>query len=79
MDDILINGKDKNQYGVSLATALDWIQPAKVTINKDKCKFGKIFIRFLGHIINSEGFSADPRKTAAIQEMITPQSIPELR
>ena len=54
------------------------IQSAKVTLNKEKCEFGKTSIRFLGHIINGEGVSADPRKTAAIQKMRTPQSIPEL-
>ena len=79
MDDILIYGKDKKQHGINLATALNRIQSAKVTLNKEKCEFGKTSIRFLGHIINGEGVSADPRKTAAIQEMRTPQSIPELR
>ena len=79
MDDILIYGKDKKQHGINLATALDRIQSAKVTLNKEKCEFGKTSIRFLGHIINGEGVSADPRKTAAIQETRTPQSIPKLR
>ena len=68
MDDILIYGKDKKQHGINFATALDRIQSAKVTLNKEKCEFGKTSIQCLGHIINGEGVSADPRKTAAIQD-----------
>ena len=38
MDDILIYSKDKKQHGINLATAIDPIQSAKVTLNKEKCE-----------------------------------------
>ena len=33
---------------------------------------------FLGHVIDQRGITADPNKTAAIQQMETPKSISEL-
>ena len=79
MDNILIYGEDEKQHSSCFEAALNCIKSAKITLNKEKSEFGKTSIRFLGHIINGEGVTADPRKTAAIQEMRTPQSIPELR
>ena len=34
---------------------------------------------FLGHVIDQRGITADPNKTAAIQQMETPKSVSELR
>ena len=36
---------------------------AGVTLNKEKCEFGKTTIKFLGHIISPEGISPGPQKT----------------
>ena len=52
---------------------------AGVTLNQAKCEFGKEIIRFLGHVINSNGVSADPQKIQAIVNMKAPSSVSELR
>ena len=44
-----------------------------------QCKFGKLEITFLGHIINQSGISAGPEKFSAIKEMPPPTTITELR
>ena len=79
LDDILIYGQDEKQHNTRLEAVLDLIQAAKVTQNREKCKFGKTSIRFLGHIYDKDGVLADPKKTAAIQDMRTPISIPKFR
>jgi len=54
------------------------MQSTGITLNKEKCKFRNETIKFLGYIINSEGISSDPQKTAAIKDMKGPSSVLEL-
>ena len=79
MDDILIFGKDQKEHDTRLTAALERIQAAGVTLNKDKCEFNKMSLTFLGHTIDGNGISADPQKTAAISKMASPKSTTELR
>ena len=69
MDDILIFGKDQKEHDTRLTAALERIQAAGVTFNKDKCEFNKMSL-----II-----SPDFQKTAATSKMALPKSTTELR
>ena len=79
MDDILVFGKDEAEHNNRLVAVLQRIEEAGVTLNPEKCEFNKRKLTFLGHVIESEGIRADPKKTAAIQGMQPPTSVPELR
>ena len=68
MDDVLIFGKTKEEHDIKLMAALKKIHSAGVTLNREKCLFGKV----LGHVVNKHGISADPDKVAAIKQMETP-------
>ena len=50
-----------------------------VTLNPKKCKFSKGSLKFLGHVIDKNGISADPEKVRAITELPPPTNISELR
>ena len=58
---------------------LQRLEREKVTLNADKCEFKKSEVRFLGHVVNKNGISPDPRKTKAVLEMESPQNLTELR
>ena len=79
MDDVLIFGKTKEEHNVRLTKALDRIHSAGVTLNREKCLFGQDNIKFLGHVVNKQGISADPDKVAAITQMKAPQNISAVR
>ena len=79
MDDVLIFGKTKEEHDIRLTKALDRIHSAGVTLNREKCLFGQDSIKFLGHVVNKQGISADPDKVAAITQMKAPQNISALR
>ena len=79
MEDILIFGRTKQEHDVRLQAVLKRLSSAGVTLNSNKCEFCKNHLTFLGHVINPQGISADPNKIAAIEQMETPRSIPELR
>ena len=81
MDDVLVFGKDKEEHDVRLSSALNRIQNAGVTLNKEKCEFAKAELIFLGHLIDQHGIRRDLGKTLAIRirSMSSPSNITELR
>ena len=79
MDNILVFGWNTAEHNQRVEAVLKRIQDAGVTLNKDKCEFGKSRLSFLGHTIDRDGVHADPAKTSAILNMNPPISVPELR
>ena len=79
MDDVLVYGATKEEHNTHLRTVLERLEKAGVTLNSAKCSFCQPRVCFLGHIIDSQGISADPRKTAALSSMPAPTNISELR
>ena len=73
MDDVLIFGTNQEEHDTPLPEALRRIRSAGVTLNKDKCEFGKTRLTFLGHVIDCHGVSPDPEKTSAVASMAKPK------
>lgn len=77
VDDILVHGRTIKEHDERLHQVLKRLIKAKVTLNKDKCVFGTTRVKFLGHIIDSEGIHIE--RIVAIKGMGAPQNISELR
>ena len=78
MDDILVHGVDQGEHDQRVRAVLQRLQAAGLTLN-EKCESSKTRITFLGHIITSKGIEADPEKTTAVREFLTPGNITELQ
>ena len=50
-----------------------------MTLNSHKCQFSTRSVKFLGHIVNSEGVRADPGKVDAMQRVQPPATVGEVR
>lgn len=48
-------------------------------LNKEKLKFRRKKVRFVGHLLTSEGVRADPDKVKAVQNMPTPTDVSGVR
>ena len=79
IDDVLVFANTEEQHSARLQATLRRIQIAGVTLNLDKCLFNQSEIKFLGYIINKDGVSPDPDKTAAVTNMLPPRNVTELR
>ena len=79
MDDTLVFGRSKEEHDKRLLATLKRIQAAGLKLNKEKCIFSSKRLKFLGHIIDKDGISADPDKTAAIQDLQPPKDVSGLR
>ena len=66
IDDILVMGKEAKEHDERLLVALQRIQDARVTLNREKCVLHQSSVKLLGHIVDQEGIHADPEKTEAI-------------
>ena len=79
IDDTIVFGQTKEEHDLRLKAALERVQRAGDTLNKEKCEFGKEKLTFLGHLVDSQGILADPEKTKAVREMNQPENVSELR
>ncbi|XP_042147960.1 uncharacterized protein K02A2.6-like [Ixodes scapularis] len=78
-DDIVVFGRDRADHDAKLLAVLQRLKEAGMTLNSRKCEFRKTKIKFLGHVLDSNGIAADPEKTEAIRKMSPPGNTTELR
>jgi len=58
---------------------LQVIRDAGITLNLEKCDFGKPEVKLVGHIVGSRCRKADPERTQAMSEMARSSTKRELR
>ena len=79
IDDVLVYGRNKQEHNKRLTDSLKRIETAGVTLNREKCSFSQSRIKFLGHVVDKEGVSADPERTTALIRMPATSNITEMR
>ena len=79
IDDIIVHCADQQQHDQRLSVVLNKLVEANITLNLKKCEFNVKTVKVLGHVISSNGISADPSKVNAITSMQKPSNVKELR
>ena len=74
IDDNLVHVKTFDKYTLALEQLFIALRKFGLKLNPDKCIFITSEAKFLGRIVNSKGFKADPEYVPAIREM-SPASI----
>nr|GFC31882.1 putative reverse transcriptase domain-containing protein [Tanacetum cinerariifolium] len=62
IEDILIYSKNKEEHEEHLRIILELLQKEKLYAKFSKCEFWLDSVKFLGHVINSQGVHVDPSK-----------------
>lgn len=78
LDDVVVFGPDFNTHLKRLATVLERFKNANLKLKPSKCELLKKEVRYLGHIVSSEGVKTDPEKIKAVREWKTPTCRSEL-
>ena len=78
-DDILVFGRTQQEHDARLVACLQRLRECNLTLNKDKCCFGKSHIEYFGHVFSSTGISPDKKKVDAIQNVSDPTNASEVR
>ena len=79
LDDILVFSKTLEDHIRILEKLFTRISGAGLKLNPDKCKFLVPEIKFLGHIINSEGIKTDMDKIDVIKKFERPKCVKHVR
>jgi hypothetical protein len=79
IDDILIFTSNWQEHLRILRMVLDALRKANVRLKGKKCHFLKPEMKWVGHIIDSNGIRVDPEKTSAMKKFPAPENKKELR
>lgn len=79
MDDILVWGINKQDHDENLARLLQRCRDVNLKLNLKKCQFCKTEVKYLGHILTTEGIKVDPDRVKAITAIPAPKNVQELR
>ena len=74
IDDILIASDNKIDHVKHLEEVFNRLSNFGLTINSSKCEFGQTSIKFLGHMIHSDGFTPLVDKVTAVVNFPPPNS-----
>ncbi|XP_075527103.1 uncharacterized protein LOC142559383 [Dermacentor variabilis] len=79
MDDILLWGRTKNEHDHHLSLLLARCLENNLKLNLKKCTFLQPEVRYLGHILSTEGLRLDPGRVNDILEMKEPKNTSQQR
>ena len=63
IDDIIIRGRDFEDYLENLQSVLECLRDASLHIKPSKCVLFQKQVLYLGHVVSQEGVATDPGKT----------------
>nr|GFD20725.1 putative reverse transcriptase domain-containing protein [Tanacetum cinerariifolium] len=79
IDGILSYFKNKEEHEEHLRIILELLQKEKLYAKFSKCEFWLDSVKFIGHVINSQGVHVDPAKVEAIKNWTAAKTPTEVR
>ncbi len=79
LDDIIVYSSNVADNLVRLECVFQKLQAHGLKIEAEKCQFFQRRVKYLGHVVSSEGVATDPAKTEAVTQWPTPKTLKELR
>ena len=77
-DDLIVASKDNKSHIKATEDVIEAVKDAGLTLNPEKCEFGKKQIKFWGMIISAEGVQPDPEKVDVLEGLEPPKNKDEL-
>jgi hypothetical protein len=78
-DDVLVFSKTFAEHKKNLKAVPEKFREAGLTLTAKKCQFGKSSVKFLGHVVSSNGIGMNPEKVDAIKACQVPTTRRQLR
>ncbi|KAL1129487.1 hypothetical protein AAG570_012432 [Ranatra chinensis] len=79
MDDLIIFSKTEIEHIKHLEKVKNRLKEFGLRISSDKSYLGLEEVKFMGHIVSRQGTRPDPNKVKAIEELVEPKNLKELR
>ena len=78
LDDIIIFNRDIADHRRRLRNLLEKLQGGNLRVNIQKCTYAQSSVKYLGHVVTSDGLKPDPNKVRAIREYPCPTAAKEI-
>ena len=79
LDDIVVYSDTLDEHLARLDTVFTRLKSYGLKLEIRKCSFFKKSVKYLGHVVSSEGVATDPDKISAVRDWAPPQTLRELR
>lgn len=79
LDDIVVFSSSVAQHLMRLEVVLSRLEREGLKARLEKCSFFQKAVKYLGHVISSEGVSTDPSKVEVVSQWRQPETVGELR
>ena len=79
LDDIVVYSKTLEQHITQLELVFKRLREHKLYAKLDKCTFMQREIKFLGHLVSSDGIRVNPDKVKAIRDWPVPKTVKDIR
>lgn len=79
LDDLIVFSDTLEEHEARLIHVLGRLEEYGPKLSPDQCKFFQTSVRYLGHIVSSDGVKTDPEKVQALKTWPKPQNLKELR
>jgi len=79
VDDVIVFSKDEDSHVKHVEWVLKSLYEANMRVSKEKSRFFKKSVGFLGFVVTSDGATTDPEKVKAFKEYPEPKSVFEIR
>ena len=73
VDDLIVSGWDKTEHDKRLKLVLQRAKEEGLKFIKNKCKFNKTEVKYIGHIFTGKGIKISNDRVKAITEMPKPK------
>jgi hypothetical protein len=74
-DDILVYSSTMREHIQHLQITLDILQSHQLHVKREKCQFGQMEVKYLGHVISQEGVLVDSEKVSAMVQWPKPRNL----
>ena len=79
LDDMMVMGRNFREHLENFQEVFGRIRNAYLKLNPKKCLLFQKEVKFLGHVVSSDGIQTDPDKISAVRDWPKPSNIHELR
>ena len=79
LDDIIVFSKIPEEHIERLRGVFKKLAAAGLRLKPSKCKFFKLQVTYLGHIVSKDSIETDPKKLEAIKNWPIPKRVTEVR
>ncbi|KAG9446513.1 hypothetical protein H6P81_012641 [Aristolochia fimbriata] len=79
VDNLVVKTKQRSDHLLDLRAVFERLRRFQLKMNSLKCAFGATSGKFLGFIVHNRGIEIDQSKIDAIQKMLEPRNVSELK